>query len=116
MAEYVEVLKIGDLKDGEMKRVNAAGREILLARVGDRFFATDNICPHMKAKLANGKLEGTVVTCPRHGSQFDLSNGRVVRWSNWSGIRLAVAELLKSPKPIATYPVKIEGDKVLVEI
>ncbi len=45
----------------------------LLARVGDKYYAADNRCPHMGGKLSPGKLEGTVVTCPRHGSQFDLT-------------------------------------------
>ena len=86
MSELVKVAQVDELKDGAMKEVLAQGREILLARVGDNYYAADNRCPHMGGKLSRGKLEGTIVTCPRHGSQFDLSDGRVVRWLKGSGL------------------------------
>jgi len=80
MSEFTEVYKIDELKDGTIKAVNVGGRQIPLARVGDKYYAVDNLCPHMNGNLSEGKLEGTVVTCPLHGSQFDISNGRGVRW------------------------------------
>ena len=99
-----------------MKEIAVEGREILLAKVGNRYYATDNHCPHMGAKLSQGKLEGTVVTCPRHGSRFDLSDGHVVRWLNAPGLLSALGKLLKPPRPIGTYQVKLDGDTILVEI
>jgi 3-phenylpropionate/trans-cinnamate dioxygenase ferredoxin subunit len=116
MAEYVEVAKTTELKDGEMKSAKVAGREILLAKAGGKFLAAQNICPHMGGRLSDGKLAGTVVTCPRHGSQFDLSDGHVVRWTNWSGIKLSLAKTFRSPRGIATYSVKVDGDKVSVKV
>jgi 3-phenylpropionate/trans-cinnamate dioxygenase ferredoxin component len=116
MAEYVEVLKTGDLKDGQMKSVKAGGQAVLVAKVGGKFYATENTCPHMGGKLAQGKLEGTVITCPLHGSQFQLRDGSVVRWTNWPGVAVAVTKLIRRPRAIKTYPVKIEGDKMLVQV
>jgi len=116
MAGYVEVLKAGDLQDGQMKSVKAGGQDVLVAKVAGKFYAAENACPHMGGKLAGGKLEGTVVTCPLHASQFDLKNGSVVRWTNWPGIVVAVTKLMRRPRAIKTYAVKVEGDKVLVEI
>ncbi len=116
MGELVEVSKIAELRDGDMRAVNAAGRKIMVARVGDDYYAADNRCPHMSGELSRGKLEGTIVTCPRHGSQFDLSDGRVVRWLKGSGLISMVSKALKSPRPISTYQVKIEGDVILIEI
>ena len=116
MAEYVEVLKADGLKDGQMKSVKASGREVLLAKVGGKFFAAESTCPHMGGNLAQGKLEGTVVTCPLHASQFDLEDGSVIRWTNWPGIVVAATKLIRRPRPIKTLPVKVEGDKVLVEV
>ncbi len=116
MAEFIEVSKTGDLKDGAMKGVNVAGHEVLLARVADKYYAGDNHCPHMGGKLSQGKLEGTVVTCPRHGSQFDLRDGRVVRWLKGSGLVSMVGKALKSPRPLTTYNVKVEDDKIWIEI
>jgi len=116
MAEFIEVSKTDELKDGAMKVVNVVGHEILLARVADKYYAGDNRCPHMGGKLSQGKLEGTVVTCPRHGSQFDLRDGRVIRWLKGSGLVSMVGKALKSPRPLATYNVKVEDDRIWIEI
>lgn len=116
MANFVQAGKTGELKDGTMKAVNVAGREILLARVGDKYYAADNRCPHMRGKLSQGKLEGTVVTCPLHGSRFDLRDGQVVRWLKESGLVSMIGKALKSPRPLAIYNVKVEDDRILIEI
>ncbi len=116
MAGYVEVMKAGDLQDGQMKSVKAGGRDILVAKVGGKFYAAEGKCPHMGGNLAHGKLKGTVLTCPLHGSQFELKDGSVVRWTKWPGIVVAVTKLIRRPRAIKTFPVKVEGDKVLVEV
>ena len=116
MGSLVEVSKTTELKDGTMKAVSIDGRVILLARVGDKYYAADNRCPHMGGNLPKGKLEGTVVTCPLHGSQFDLKNGEVVRWLKGSGVVSAIGRVLKSPKRLTIYNVKVEDDRVMIEI
>jgi 3-phenylpropionate/trans-cinnamate dioxygenase ferredoxin subunit len=116
MSDWLEAGKTGELADGTMKEVDVQGRHILLARVGDRYFAAAGRCPHMGGKLSNGTLEGSVITCPRHGSQFDLRDGRVIRWLKAARAVSFVARLLKSPTPLATYPVRVEGESILVEI
>jgi 3-phenylpropionate/trans-cinnamate dioxygenase ferredoxin subunit len=115
MGEFTEVSKIDELKKGTMKAVNVAGRQILLARVGDKYYAVDNLCPHMKGNLSQGKLEGTVVTCPLHGSQFDISNGQVVRWLK-GGFMSKVGSTLKPSKGLMVYNMKVEDGRVLVEV
>jgi 3-phenylpropionate/trans-cinnamate dioxygenase ferredoxin component len=116
MAEFVELPGGNELKSGQMKMFNLGKREILLARVGDRFYAADNRCPHMNGNLSEGKLEKTVVTCPRHHSQFDLADGHVIRWTDWSGLKLSLGKMVKSPRPVKTYKVKAEGGRVMIEI
>lgn len=116
MSDLVEVGKTSELIDGTMKVVIVKGHEILLARVGEKYYAADNRCPHMGGKLSQGKLEGTVVTCHRHGSQFDLSDGQVVRWLKSSGLISKVGRALKPPKPLVTYNVKVEDNRILIEI
>jgi 3-phenylpropionate/trans-cinnamate dioxygenase ferredoxin component len=112
----LEVLKKGDLRDGEMREVETGGYKINVARVGDKYFACQARCPHMGGKLANGKLEGTVVTCPVHGSQFDLTDGRNIRWTRWTGALLAMAKILKKPRNLRIYPVIVEQDKLFIDI
>jgi 3-phenylpropionate/trans-cinnamate dioxygenase ferredoxin subunit len=115
MTKFTEVAKTEDLKSGTMKKVIAEGREILLARVGNTYYVTDNRCPHMKGDLSQGKLEGMVVTCPVHGSQFDISNGQVVRWLK-GGLMSKLGGALKLSKALRVYNVKIEDSRVLIEV
>lgn len=112
----VEIAKTTDLAEGEMKEVAVEGQEILLARVGGKYYATQAKCNHMGGKLAAGKLEGTVVTCPLHHSQYDLADGRVLRWTDWAGLKLAFARLIKPPKALKVYDLKVEGDRILAQL
>ena len=109
-----EVGKSGEMENGTMKEILVDERKILLARVDDQYYATDNRCPHMGGNLSQGQLEGTVVTCPKHNSQFDLKNGRVVRWLKGSGLISVVGKALKSPRPLITYNVKVQDDKIFI--
>jgi rubrerythrin len=68
---------------------------------------------HMKDNLSWGTLEGTIITCPVHGSQFDISNGQVVRWLK-GGLMSKVGKALKLSKDLPVYNVKVEDGKVLV--
>ena len=116
MSNLVQVGKITEIEDGAMKEVLIRGKTILLARIRDSYYAADNRCPHMGGKLSSGKLEGTVVTCPLHGSQFDLRNGQVIRWLKGSGFLSKVGKALKSPRQLTTYKVRVEDDEILIEM
>ncbi len=67
-----------DLTDGEMKRVAVRGNPVVLLKQGDRVYATSATCTHVGGPLDEGELNGTCVTCPWHGSEFDLRNGHVL--------------------------------------
>ena len=116
ISNLVEVGKAGELESGAMKEVLIKGHEILLAKIGDEYYVANNRCPHMRGKLSRGKLEGTVVTCPMHGSQFDLKSGEVVRWLKGSGLLSKIGKALKSPQSLKTYNVMVTDDSILVEI
>ena len=116
MSSLVEAGETSELQDGTMKGVTVKGHEILLAKIGDKYYAAANRCPHMGGKLSKGKLEGIVVTCPLHGSQFDLSDGRVVRWLKSSGMLSVVGRVLKSPRKLTTYNVNIKDGRIMVEV
>jgi 3-phenylpropionate/trans-cinnamate dioxygenase ferredoxin subunit len=114
MAEFIEVARTDELQEGIMKAVQVAGGEVLLAKIGDQYYATDNRCPHLGGKLSQGKLAGAVVTCPRHGSQFDLSDGRVVRWLTESGVASKIGKFLKPPRQLTTYDVRVQDDRIMI--
>ena len=113
---FVEIATTDELKDGQMKKVTIEGQEVMLAKIGEYYYSTDNRCPHMGGDLSMGELEGTILTCPLHHSQFDLTDGHVIRWTDWTGIKLSIGKLLKSPRPLKMHEVKVEEDKILVQI
>ena len=99
-----------------MKKVEVQGHEILLAMVGDNNYAVDNRCPHLNGDLSEGTLEGTIITCPRHYSQFDLKDGSIVRWLKGYGLLSKIGVALKRFRPLITYKVTVDGDTIFVEI
>lgn len=111
---FVPLSKTGQLRDGSMIELKAGDRQVLLARVGDQYYAAESTCPHMGARLVNGTLQGTVLTCPRHASKFDLKDGRIIRWTDWTGVKASVSKLFRSPRPLKVYAVKTEGDDILI--
>ena len=115
MSERIDVLSAGELADGQMVEVEAEGHKLLLARVGDAVYASDAHCPHLHGNLTKGTLAGTIVTCPLHGSQFDLRDGSVVRWTKWHGAAKSMAEFTRHPRPLRVYEVAVEGGRVRVD-
>jgi 3-phenylpropionate/trans-cinnamate dioxygenase ferredoxin component len=114
MNDYTQVMAVDDLPEGAMTAVMARGHNVLLAHVGDSFYATQEHCPHMGGNLAKGKLDGAVVTCPLHHSQFDVTTGKVVRWTDWTGPLDSVSEAIRHPRPLVTYAVAVADGKVLI--
>ena len=116
MSRFVDVGAADELAPGTMKAVIVEGRDLLLARVGDVHYAADGRCPHMGGWLSRGNLQGTIVVCPRHGSRFDLTDGRVARWTDTSGLALSLVKLIKAPRPLKTYRVKTLKGRLLVDL
>jgi 3-phenylpropionate/trans-cinnamate dioxygenase ferredoxin subunit len=114
MSDYIELASTEGFEAGTMRQVDLEGHEFLVARIGDDFFVTDARCPHLGGHLARGVLDGSVVTCPLHHSQYDLRDGSVLRWTDWSGMTLSVAKLARHPRPIRAYESKVENDAVWV--
>lgn len=116
MGDYVKAGKTADFQDGSKQKVSVSGQEVLLARIGDSYYAVGNRCPHLGGDLAAGTLEGTIITCPRHQSQFDVRDGSVVRWLKGSGVISALGKALKPARPLRKYNVRLEADTILVEV
>jgi 3-phenylpropionate/trans-cinnamate dioxygenase ferredoxin component len=103
MAEFVSVSKVSDVPPGQVKQIELDdGTQICLAHVGDAFYAIGGKCTHVGGPLGEGSLDGTIVTCPWHGSKFDVTSGAV------TGPPAREAE--------PTYQVRLAGDKVEVAV
>jgi 3-phenylpropionate/trans-cinnamate dioxygenase ferredoxin component len=114
MEGFIPLTTTAGIENGGMKAASVEDHEMLVAHVGDEYFVSDAKCPHMGGHLPDGMLEGTVLTCPRHHSMFDLRDGRVLRWTDWEGATLTVGKLLRHPRPLRTYKVHVEGATILV--
>jgi naphthalene 1,2-dioxygenase ferredoxin component len=99
---WVRVASRGDLKEGDVLGVEAAGRRIALYDVDGAVFATDNICTHAYAHLSDGWLDGDAIECPLHAARFDVKTGKV--------LSPPASEDLK------TYPVRVVGDTIEVRV
>ena len=76
--EWVTVAKPDDVEDGGLIEVELDGRPVAIARVGDNFYALAGECPHQGGPMAQGELEGPILTCPWHNFRFDVRTGRTL--------------------------------------
>jgi 3-phenylpropionate/trans-cinnamate dioxygenase ferredoxin component len=90
-----------DVADGQMRVFDVAGTKVNVASSKGHLYAFDDTCTHMGCSLANGRLEGTTVTCACHGSQFDVATGAVRRGP--------------AQRPVRSRIVQIEGADLLTE-
>ena len=97
----VRIENARDIGAGEMRVFDVAGTQVNIASVGGQLHAFDDTCTHRACSLGKGKLEGTTVTCPCHGSQFDVTTGEVLRGP--------------AQQPVRSRLVQIEGESLLVE-
>jgi len=105
--EYIRVADKAELPVNKMILVVVGGKEVLLANVDGSYYAIANKCTHLGGSLSKGSLEGSIVTCPRHGSQFDVKTGQAVGSARIGFIKISV-------KNEASYPVKVEGTDIFV--
>lgn len=76
--KWTVALPEADLAEGELRRVEIAGRRIVLARQDGQTYALDAVCSHLGGPLDDGTLEQGCIVCPWHGSRFDLATGEPI--------------------------------------
>jgi nitrite reductase (NADH) small subunit len=97
----LKVANVADLPPGKVKFLAMAGMELALFNIDGRYYAIRNRCPHEGGPVAAGPLAGTVVTCPRHGWQFDVATGQSPNAPSFS---------------ITTYPVVEQKADLFIEL
>jgi len=98
---FVRAANTGDIPPGTIREFQLEGTAVAVANVDGRFYAINNICVHRGGPLADGPLEGAVVTCPWHGWQYDVRTGKVGQ----------------SPTVgVACYPVEVRGEEIFVNV
>jgi nitrite reductase/ring-hydroxylating ferredoxin subunit len=101
MAEFTVVSRVDEFEEGDMRAFEVRGAKIAVARVDGVFYAFGDTCTHMGCSLAGGDLEETVVICPCHGSEFDVTSGAVLRGP--------------AREPVETYETRVEGGSLEVQ-
>ena len=103
----VKIGKMSDIPPNRMIAVDALDKKILVANLDGRLYAMDGLCTHAAGHLWEGKLVGTTVKCPKHGSEFDVRTGKVIK-GPWVPFGRA--------SDLRTYAVNVEGDEIFVNM
>jgi 3-phenylpropionate/trans-cinnamate dioxygenase ferredoxin subunit len=102
VAEFVRAVKADDVPDGGAVRVVIDGIPVAIVRSDGEIYAIHDVCSHANVPLSEGEIEDQTIECWLHGSRFDLVTGRPTG--------------LPATQPVPVYPVKIDGDDVLVAV
>jgi len=121
MMTNVNIATTSDVSAGKVFKANANGQAVLVAKVGDGYCAIANKCPHLGLPMAKGKLENGVLTCPFHGSKFEMCTGKNVEWvESFAGIPLPgmakkMMAMGKAPTDVASFAVTQDGEALLID-
>lgn len=103
MTEWIKVCVQDDISEEDVMRFDHAGHTFAIYRSpSNKFYATDGLCTHEKVHLADGLVIDHVIECPKHNGRFDYTTGAA------KGAPVCVN--------LKTYPVKIEGGDVYIDV
>ncbi|MDX1763576.1 MAG: Rieske 2Fe-2S domain-containing protein [bacterium] len=125
----LEAAQLGEILPGGIKAIRHGSERILLCNVDGQYHAVSEQCGHMKASLVPGALYKHILTCPLHKAQFDVTTGKALSgpvppppWrpqpkasSDYMGYEAMEMVQIKT-HDLTTYAVRVEGDRVLVEV
>lgn len=100
MTHWIHVADTDDVDEQDVMQVEVAGQVLAIYRLDDGFFATDGICSHAHACLADGFVMDDFIECPLHQGRFDIRTGKAMNPPASVDLR--------------TYPLKIEGSAIFV--
>jgi 3-phenylpropionate/trans-cinnamate dioxygenase ferredoxin subunit len=106
---FVKIAETSEIPLGQMKAFKLAETEVLIANVNGTYYAIRNICTHMNGDLSKGKLEGHIVTCPKHKAKFDVTTGKVI-----SPPKVGLFHPKIKDEP--SYQVKVENEHILIKL
>ena len=103
MSQWIDACATDDIDEEDLIRFDHGGRTFAIYHSPEgKFYCTDGLCSHEQVHLADGLVMGHLIECPKHNGQFDYRTGEAKRAPVCVNLR--------------TYPVKVEGDRVLVEV
>ncbi len=102
MIKWIKVAAVSDVPEGGTLAVEAGKELVCLYNLGGRIYATDDICTHEEASLADGFIEGDCIECPLHQARFHIPTGEV---------RAPPADT-----DLRVFPVNVEDNDILVGV
>ena len=102
MADFIPVARVSEIADPGKLVVACDDRIVILFHVDGQFFCLDDICTHDGGPIGDGHLQDCEIVCRRHGSHFDIHNGKVL--------------CMPATADIDSHEVRIEGENVLVRL
>jgi 3-phenylpropionate/trans-cinnamate dioxygenase ferredoxin subunit len=104
LPEIIDICPVSELPPGAMRLVEWEDLEIAVVNCAGELFAIEDRCSHDDGPLVEGELHeaNCTIECPRHGSLFDLRTG--------------APKTLPAYEPIETFPVRIDGDLIKLEV
>ncbi len=120
--EGIRAAGAAEIKAGEMFSTTVDGTKLLLSRVDGEVKGVIDKCTHLGMPMRKGKFAGTVITCPFHGSRFDIATGENLDWV--TGVMGApmpkwackIIRLGKKPAPLTTLVVTERDGEVFVKL
>lgn len=97
---FLRAARKDEIPAGSIREFQIEGKTIALANVAGKFFAINNTCLHRGGPLAEGELTGNNVTCPWHGWQYDVTNGKLV---------------MNQAVSVPCYPIEVRGEDIFVD-
>ena len=129
--EYIEVAKTSQIDDGQLMHIEISDKEILIANINGKFYAMDDRCSHMNARLSLGNISKNIVTFPFHAAKFEVTSGKKIGEPvlsippemeplppNWKKYMDYVGQQMSfiKTKDQKIYDIKVDGDNIKIRI
>jgi len=100
-SDWIPVALVSEIPEGQMLAVNVNGDAVCVYNLQGTFYATQNVCTHAEASLAEGYIDGDCIECPLHQALFDIRTGK--------------ARSAPATEDLRVYAVDVQGERILVD-
>jgi nitrite reductase/ring-hydroxylating ferredoxin subunit len=117
-----KIANASDISASGVTKVSVGGKSLIVSQKDSKYCAIANKCPHLGLPLAKGKVENGVITCPFHGSKFDLCSGKNTGWvdsvmgmpaPSWATKIISAG---KAPTDVDSFVISQEGEELFADV
>ncbi|WP_039929049.1 Rieske (2Fe-2S) protein [Leptospira yanagawae] len=99
---FKKLVSIQEIEDGKLTVIKTRHFSVAVTKWENEYYAFEDSCTHDGEEISCGKLEGCVITCPRHFAKFDIRDGSVLA--------------LPATEPLTVFPTKVNGNDLEVDL